>query len=75
MDVAGQPTAELLVENNQVYDNGVCGISAGQGTGLEYMVAPWIQYEAYDLKIVNNETGGARAIFVLPAHRAMVAAK
>jgi hypothetical protein len=30
------------------------GITAGQGTGLEYMVAPWIQYEAYDLQIVDN---------------------
>lgn len=47
-------TAQLLVTGNEVYNCGVSGITAGQGTGFEYMATPWIHYEAYDLKITNN---------------------
>ena len=38
------------------------GFSAGQGTGFSYMVSPWLHYEAYDIKVVNNvihDTDGA----------------
>lgn len=55
-------SASILIERNQVYTCGTGGISAGQGTGFEYMVAPWLHYEAYDIKIVNNlvrQTAGA----------------
>ena len=48
-------TAEILVQGNEVYDVATVGITAGQGTGLEFMVAPWVQYEAYDLQIVGND--------------------
>ncbi len=47
-------TAYLRVDGNVVHDCGVVGITAGQGTGFEFMVSPWIHYEAYDLKITNN---------------------
>ena len=47
-------TAKILVQGNQVYDGGVTGIAAGQGSGFEFMVSPWIHYEAYDLKVVDN---------------------
>lgn len=47
-------TSLLLIEGNEVYDCGVIGLGAGQGTGFEYMVSPWLHYEAYDLKFINN---------------------
>ena len=47
-------TAYLQIEANEVFDCGVIGLAAGQGTGFEYMVSPWIHYEAYDLKFINN---------------------
>src|SRR5205085_2837999 len=30
------------------------GYTAGQGTGFQFMVSPWLHYETYDLKVVNN---------------------
>ena len=55
-------TAYITAEANELYgaDNG--GFSAGDGTGFEFMVAPWIHYDAYDIKFVNNivhDTAGA----------------
>lgn len=50
------------VEGNQFYDCGTGGFSAGQGTGFQYMVEPWIEYEAYFVSFVNNliyDTSGA----------------
>jgi hypothetical protein len=47
-------TAYFRIEGNEIYDCTVIGFSAGQGTGFEYMVSPWLHYEAYDLKFVNN---------------------
>lgn len=47
-------TAYIRAEGNEIYDCGVTGISAGQGTGFEYMVSPWLHYEVYDIKYVNN---------------------
>jgi uncharacterized repeat protein (TIGR01451 family) len=55
-------SAYLRVEGNEIYDGGNGGFSAGQGTGFEFMVAPWLNYEAYDVKFVNNvihDTDGA----------------
>lgn len=52
----------LTVEGNEIYDAATGGFSAGQGTGFEYMVSPWLHYEAYDVKFVNNvihDTAGA----------------
>ena len=48
-------SAQILVQGNEVYNIATIGITAGQGTGFEFMVAPWIQYEAYDIQIVGND--------------------
>jgi lysophospholipase L1-like esterase len=47
-------SAYFYVANNKYYNCGAGGFTAGQGTGLQYMDAPYIQYEAYDIKFVNN---------------------
>lgn len=57
-------SAYFRVEGNEFYDCNTGGFSAGQGTGFEYMQAPWLQYEAYDIKFINNvvhDTQGAGA--------------
>lgn len=55
-------SAYFRIEGNEIYDCGTGGFVAGQGTGFEYMTAPWLHYEAYDIKFVNNlvhDTEGA----------------
>ena len=55
-------SASLIVAGNEFYDAGTGGFTAGQGTGFEFMVAPWLQYEAYDIQFINNvvhDTQGA----------------
>ncbi|HMZ06856.1 MAG TPA: S-layer homology domain-containing protein, partial [Anaerolineales bacterium] len=55
-------SAYLLVERNTIYDCLTGGFTAGQGTGFQYMTSPWIQYETYDIKVINNiihDTQGA----------------
>ncbi len=47
-------SAYFLVEGNEIFDAGEGGFAAGQGTGFEFMVSPWIHYEAYDVRFVNN---------------------
>jgi len=47
-------TAQIRVEKNIVYNADRFGISIGQGAGFDFMVVPWLHYEAYDLKIFNN---------------------
>ncbi len=44
----------IHVEGNDFYNCDVGGFTAGQGSGFEYMQTPWLHYEAYDVKIVNN---------------------
>jgi hypothetical protein len=55
-------SASIIVAGNEFYDAGTGGFTAGQGTGFEFMVSPWLQYEAYDIKFINNvvhDTAGA----------------
>ena len=55
-------SAHWRVENNEFYSCGTGGFTTGQGTGYEFMSAPWIHYEAYDIRVVNNfihDTQGA----------------
>ena len=55
-------SAYLTIAGNEFYDAGTGGFTAGQGTGFEFMVSPWIHYEAYDIKFINNivhDTEGA----------------
>lgn len=47
-------SAALRIEGNEFYRGGVGGFTAGQGTGFEYMVNPWLHYEAYDITFINN---------------------
>lgn len=47
-------SAYVRIEANEFYNCFEGGVTAGQGTGLEFMVAPWFRYEAYDIKIINN---------------------
>jgi len=35
-------SAGFRIEGNEIYDCGEAGFSAGQGTGFEFMVAPWL---------------------------------
>jgi hypothetical protein len=47
-------SAYLTITGNELYDAGTGGFTAGQGTGFEFMVAPWLHYEAYDIAFTNN---------------------
>ncbi|MSO94281.1 MAG: right-handed parallel beta-helix repeat-containing protein [Thermoleophilia bacterium] len=47
-------SASVRVSGNEIYDCGTGGFSAGQGTGFQFMTWPWLQYEAYDVKVTNN---------------------
>jgi len=47
-------SGHLLIAGNEMFDSVNHGVLAGQCTGFQYMVAPWLHYEAYDVKIVNN---------------------
>ena len=44
-------SAYFLVTGLEIYSGGTTGFAAGQGTGFEFMVAPWLQYEAYAIKV------------------------
>lgn len=55
-------SAYLTVTGNEFFAAGTGGFTAGQGTGFEFMVAPWLHYEAYDIVFTNNvihDTEGA----------------
>ena len=55
-------SANILVAGNEFFDAGTGGFTAGQGTGFEFMVAPWLTYEASGITFVNNvihDTQGA----------------
>lgn len=46
-------SAYYQVEGNH-FDNTRLGFQAGEGTTFNLMIAPFIHYEAYDIKFVNN---------------------
>jgi hypothetical protein len=46
-------TAYHLIEGNE-FENCHLGFQAGQSTNMAVMRAPWVHYEAYDIKFVNN---------------------
>lgn len=55
-------SASVLIRGNEIFDCGTGGVAAGQGTGFEFMVAPWLNYEAYGVEIIGNtihDTDGA----------------
>ena len=47
-------SAHHLIVGNEMSHAVNHGILAGQTTGFQYMVKPWLHYEAYDIKVVNN---------------------
>lgn len=55
-------SADLVIAGNRFHHCGTGGFSAGQGTGFEFMVPPWLHYEAYGIEVVDNvvhDTDGA----------------
>jgi hypothetical protein len=55
-------SAYLRIERNEIFQCGTGGFTAGQGTGFQYMVSPWLHYEAYGITAKNNsihDTEGA----------------
>ncbi len=55
-------SSSIDVVGNEIHDCGVGGFTAGQGTGLEFMVAPDTTYEATDVRVSGNfvhDTEGA----------------
>ncbi|MBF0491776.1 MAG: thrombospondin type 3 repeat-containing protein [Deltaproteobacteria bacterium] len=47
-------SAYLHFEGNEIYACAVGGFQAGNASGLDYLVSPWLHYEAYELKFINN---------------------
>lgn len=47
-------SAYLRVEGNELNDCVEAGFQAGEGSNLAFMRTPWLHYEAYDIKVVNN---------------------
>lgn len=66
---------QIRAEANEIYDCGVGGMLAGQGTGVQYLVAPWLHYEASDIKYVNNviHDTGTFCLGVNGAYNALIA--
>jgi hypothetical protein len=55
-------SADIVIANNRVHDCVTGGLLAGQGSGLQFMVPPFDQYEAYGIVITGNwiwRIGGA----------------
>lgn len=47
-------SANIRIEGNEIFNCGVGGYVAGQGTGFEFMESPYLHYEAYGITFVNN---------------------
>ncbi|MCU1401174.1 MAG: hypothetical protein JWN62_4283 [Acidimicrobiales bacterium] len=55
-------SAYVRIVDNEIYDCGTGGVTAGQGTGFQFMVAPFVNYEAYGIDLVGttiHDTEGA----------------
>ena len=55
-------SVDITVTGNRIHHCGTGGFTAGQGTGFEFMVAPWLRYEAYAVTVTDNvihDTWGA----------------
>ena len=50
----GTGSALLKIDANRIDGCGGSGYIAGQNSGFEDMQAPWIHYDAYDIKFRNN---------------------
>ena len=47
-------SAYVRVEGNLFSDCVEAGFQAGESSNLAFMQTPWLHYEAYDIKVVNN---------------------
>jgi hypothetical protein len=47
-------SAYFLVEGNEFFDCVEAGFQAGESSNLAFLQSPWLHYEAYDIKLVNN---------------------
>ncbi|MCW2923546.1 MAG: hypothetical protein JWM98_950 [Thermoleophilia bacterium] len=47
-------STDVRYDSNDVHHCGTGGITIGQGTGFQFMVAPWTNYEGYGNVVVNN---------------------
>ena len=47
-------SSHIRVSGNEFYDCGTGGFTAGQGTGFQFMTAPWTKYEAAEIEVTNN---------------------
>jgi hypothetical protein len=47
-------SAQLIVQANHFKSCGTGGFIAGQGTGLQFMEAPFTHYEAYGIAVLDN---------------------
>ena len=55
-------SAFVLVARNRIRRCGTGGFTAGQGTGFQFMTPPFIRYEAYGIRVLDNtitRTAGA----------------
>ncbi len=55
-------STDIEVRGNEIHSCGTGGFTAGQGSGLEFLVPPWLTYEATDVVVADNfvhDTEGA----------------
>ena len=48
-------SAFVTVARNRIRHCGTGGFTAGQGTGFQFMIEPFIRYEAYGIEVLDNE--------------------
>ncbi len=47
-------STSFLVDDDEIFDCAEVGMSAGEGSGLEFLVRPWFRFEAYNMVFVND---------------------
>lgn len=52
--------AYWVMAGNEAHHCTLSGLSAGQGTGFNYMVEPWTTYDQFDVKVRWRGRGGRR---------------
>lgn len=57
-------SADVRITGNVISDCGTGGVTAGQGTGLQFMSEPFIHYEAYRVEITDNDISGVEGAAV-----------
>jgi hypothetical protein len=47
-------SSSIWVDGNEFFDCGTGGFTVGQGSGFQFLAPPWLHYEGYDVRVVNN---------------------